>query len=115
MRRFGIAVMAALSLYGAGHLGSDIYRHLASASEQAKPQERYQLLLGYCNPELNSCRSAIPQITLRRESDARMLLNVTFTNYFGSNRPYIHALWTDPELSDLLGGELSVEVTGRPR
>ena len=44
-----------------------------------------------------------------------MLLDVTFTNYFGSNRPYIHAVWTDPELSDMLGGELSVVVTGSPR
>ncbi|HLC91065.1 MAG TPA: hypothetical protein VJI15_04815 [Candidatus Nanoarchaeia archaeon] len=114
MRRLGIAAIAALSLYGAVDLVSTVYRHL-TPSEEAKPQERYQLLLGYCNPELNSCRSAIPQITLRRESDARMLLDVTFTNYFGSNRPYIHAVWTDPELSDMLGGELSVVVTGSPR
>ncbi len=115
MRRFGIAAMTALSLYGAGNLVSDMYHYLAPKSEPVN-NESYKLFLGYCDPERNYCKSTITpvQMTMRRASDNRILWDATIESYPNSSRPYVKAVWSDPELSDRLGGELTFDLIGGP-
>ncbi len=116
LKKLGIVAVTALSLYGAGNLVSDIYHHFVPKTEQAN-DETYRLSLMYCDPERNLCESTVTPglIILTRSSDSRSLWSADIGTYPNSDRPSVRRIWSDPELSDRLGGELTFDIIGSPK
>ena len=111
LKNLGIAAVTTLSLYGAGNVVSNIYHYFKP--EQTN-NETYRLSLIYCNPERCIDNTTPGLINLTRVSDGRSLWSANIETYPSSRRPYVARTWTDPELSDKLGKEITLDIIGSP-
>lgn len=79
---------------------------------QPKKQEAYQLFVNYPHPDFEGASALPNRIFLRRYSDASVLFDVDIDNE--AKIPTAKHIHRSHELTDLLGGELSVITLGHP-